>query len=62
MLQALLRSMTLGAAAKAAVEAGSTVPRECCFFASIAADGKVSIAVHTVNICHPVWDAIVDEL
>ncbi|KAF8061413.1 bifunctional 3-dehydroquinate dehydratase/shikimate dehydrogenase [Scenedesmus sp. PABB004] len=49
--QALLRSSTLGAAAKAAAEAGSTVPRECCFFASIAADGKVLF-----------WDARVDKL
>lgn len=41
-LQSLLRSMTLGASALAAAAAGSTVPRECCFFGSIAADGKVS--------------------
>jgi hypothetical protein len=42
-LQSLLRSMTLGAAALAAQAAGSSVPRECCFFASIAPDGKVRV-------------------
>jgi hypothetical protein len=40
-VQSLLRSMTLGAAALAAQAAGSSVPRECCFFASIAPDGQV---------------------
>jgi hypothetical protein len=44
-LQSLLRSMTLGAAALAAQAAGSSVPRECCFFASIAPDGKVSVSI-----------------
>lgn len=39
--QAFMRSMTLGATALAAANAGSNVPRDCCFFASIAADGKV---------------------
>ncbi|WIA14707.1 hypothetical protein OEZ85_003200 [Tetradesmus obliquus] len=49
--QSLLRSMTLGAAAMAAQAAGSNVPRECCFFASIAPDGKVLF-----------WDVRVDKL
>lgn len=36
-----MRSLTLGSAAIAAAAAGSNVPREACFFASIAPDGKV---------------------
>eukprot|EP00775_Hariotina_reticulata_P012026 gene12026-12171_t len=49
--QAMVRSMTLGAAALAAAAAGSNVPRECCFFTSIAADGKVMF-----------WDVRIDKL
>ncbi|KAF6260876.1 WD40-repeat-containing domain protein [Scenedesmus sp. NREL 46B-D3] len=49
--QSLLRSGTLGAAALASQAAGSSVPRDCCFFASIAPDGKVLF-----------WDVRVDKL
>jgi hypothetical protein len=52
-LQSLLRSMTLGAAALAAQAAGSSVPRECCFFASIAPDGKVCAVMRAAAVAAP---------
>lgn len=43
--QSMLRSLTLGSTAIAAAAAHSNIPREACFFASIAPDGKVGLTV-----------------
>ncbi|KAI8468458.1 MAG: inner dynein arm I1 intermediate chain [Monoraphidium minutum] len=48
--QSLARSSTLGAAALAALQSGSSVPRECCFCATLGPDGRVML-----------WDCRADQ-